>query len=278
MLSTFDISLENRDGIKLKRWINTKFHNNGAQTRYSRYLSPSRSNWSGIKFKKIFTTKLIFSINCEKKLAFPFLLPRKFNRYKAKEGFVTFLVSIPADHAGKVKFLRGDDEKMAARVGWRNPLFFLSNKSWRVKVSTGRGNGIIPSGKVEIIKISNFQTGARRQKTYDSAAWDGQCRGFPIERANFAPTSNLENWKPLKKKGKKEKLFPLWCLVASPKNNFLSCDHSTAAWLRVRARGCGLLKGFRDSVFFLSLFSFFFFGDRGRFGNRSNYRIEYGGM
>lgn len=130
MLSTFDISLENRDGIKLKRWINTKFHNNGAQTRYSRYLSLSRSNWSGIKFKKIFTTKLIFSINCEKKLAFPFLLPRKFNRYKAKEGFVTFLVSI---HAGKVKFLRGDDEKMAARVGWRNPLFF-----YRIKVDASR--------------------------------------------------------------------------------------------------------------------------------------------
>lgn len=46
--------------------------------------------------------------------------------------------------------------------------------------------------------------------------------------------------------------------MASPKNNFLSCDHSTVAWLRVRARGCGLLKGFRDSIFFfLSFLSFF---------------------
>lgn len=43
--------------------------------------------------------------------------------------------------------------------------------------------------------------------------------------------------------------------MASPKNNFLSYDHSSMlAWLRVR--GCGLLKGFRDSVFFsLSFFS-----------------------
>lgn len=159
----------------------------------------------------------------------------------------------------RVKLNFSEETTRKWRRGWVGETpFFLSNKSWRVKVSVCRGNGIIPSGKVEIIKISNFQTGVRRQKTYDSAAWDGQCRGFPIERANFAPTSNLENWKPLKKKGKKEKLFPLWCLVASPKNNFLSYDHSTVAWLRVRARGCGLLKGFRDSVFFfLSFLSFF---------------------
>lgn len=252
-LSTFDISLGNWDGIKFKRWINTKFLNNGAQTRYSRYSSLSPSNWSGIKFEKIFhKTNLTLSINCEKK--FGISIPssnREFNPIQSEgsEGFVTYRSSrFFSIHAGKVKFLRGDVE---TGVDWQTLFFFLSNKSWRVKVPAC----IIPSGKVEIIKISNFQTGVRREKTYDWAAWDGQCRGFPYRACELRSNFELGKLETGEKKKKKEKLFPLWCLVASPKNNFLSYDHSTMlAWLRVR--GCGLLKGFRDSVFFsLSFFS-----------------------
>lgn len=209
-LSTFDISLGNWDGIKFKRWINTKFLNNGAQTRYSRYSSLSPSDWSGIKFEKIFhKTNLTLSINCEKK--FGISIPssnREFNPIQSEgsEGFVTYRSSrFFSIHAGKVKFLRGDVE---TGVDWQTLFFFLSNKSWRVKVPAC----IIPSGKVEIIKISNFQTGVRREKTYDWAAWDGQCRGFPYRACELRSNFELGKLETGEKKKKKKNcfLFDAW--------------------------------------------------------------------
>lgn len=135
-LSTFDISLGNWDGIKFKRWINTKFLNNGAQTRYSRYSSLSPSNWSGIKFEKIFhKTNLTLSINCEKK--FGISIPssnREFNPIQSEgsEGFVTYRSSrFFSIHAGKVKFLRGDVEWTG--VDWQTLFFF-----YRIKVDASR--------------------------------------------------------------------------------------------------------------------------------------------
>lgn len=186
-------------------------------TRYSRYsLTPSHWNWSGIKKKKNFTTKLIFSINCErKKFAFP-SSPRKFNRYRAKEGFVTFLVSI---HAGKVKFLRGDVEKMAAGVGWHGETLFLFFFFHRIKVDAVQGSGrprrcgIIPSGKVEIIKISNFQTGDRRRTEdvrFGRLGWP--LSRFPYRACELRPNFELGKLETVEKKEKRKNcfLFDAW--------------------------------------------------------------------
>lgn len=200
--------------------------------------------------KKFFTKRTLRSPLTEKKFGISIPSPnREFNPIQSEgsEGFVTYRSSRYRFTRVKLNF-----SEETWRRGWiGKPFFFLSNKSWRVKVPAC----IIPSGKVEIIKISNFQTGVRREKTYDWAAWDGQCRGFPYRACELRSNFELGKLETGEKKKKKEKLFPLWCLVASPKNNFLSYDHSTTlAWLRVR--GCGLLKGFRDSVFFsLSFFS-----------------------
>lgn len=134
MLSTFDISLENRDGIKLKRWINTKFHNNGAQTRYSRYLSPSRSNWSGIKFKKIFTTKLIFSINCEKKSwHFHSFSPASSTDIRRRKDSLRSWYRFPRTTRVKLNFSEETTRKW--RRGWvgETPFFF-----YRIKVDASR--------------------------------------------------------------------------------------------------------------------------------------------
>lgn len=157
--------------------------------------------------KKFFTKRTLRSPLTEKKFGISIPSPnREFNPIQSEgsEGFVTYRSSRYRFTRVKLNF-----SEETWRRGWiGKPFFFLSNKSWRVKVPVC----IIPSGKVEIIKISNFQTGVRREKTYDWAAWDGQCRGFPYRACELRSNFELGKLETGEKKKKKKNcfLFDAW--------------------------------------------------------------------
>lgn len=158
--------------------------------------------------KKFFTKRTLRSpLTVKKSLAFPSpLRTASSTRYKAKEAKDSLSYRSSRYRFTRVK-LNFSEETW--RRGWiGKPFFFLSNKSWRVKVPVC----IIPSGKVEIIKISNFQTGVRREKTYDWAAWDGQCRGFPYRACELRSNFELGKLETGEKKKKKKNcfLFDAW--------------------------------------------------------------------
>lgn len=122
----------------------------------------------------------------------------------------------------RVKLNFSEETSRKWRRGWvgtAKPFFFFFFFFHRIKVDAVQGSGrprrcgIIPSGKVEIIKISNFQTGDRRRTEdvrFGRLGWP--LSRFPYRACELRPNFELGKLETVEKKEKRKNcfLFDAW--------------------------------------------------------------------